>query len=240
MIYTYDSEKVKQKQSELIRVVDGGYRWGKVQNDSDNNLLKDVIYNIRSIDTLNSVMGERGLTEDQRSYCVKRWLQIMISKMDEYLFWCNPNVEKNPDNRGDWDFSVDGVKVDLKSTQFPYELTEQGERIRDYLNNPEKTKELIQFFYNHQSKKVKDNSIREKYNSRLFVVCHSNFGGIRTDKLKTCFELKYKIFSEFCSNVTDNLGWCQWSDDPDSLGQVIYICETERGKLNSSNFVTFK
>lgn len=213
-------------------------QWTRKQNDIDNSMLPNV-YNIRSGKELIDILDEKGVFGNDRKYLIQRWLKVRNARMDENMFCLCRNVRKNQNSKGDWDFELDGVKVDLKSTRFPQYLIDKGERIEDYISSKEKTVELIRYFYNNQTKNS-EGSIREKYNSRLFLVHHSNFGEDRTHYLESYFKGKMPIIRWFCDSICE-LGWCQWSEDENSLSQVIYIVETEQGKLHFeySDFIKF-
>lgn len=237
-----DLEEVKEYQRVLTEDYDWYLKkynyipkWGSEQTKELNKLVtNNELYNTKSLKKYIEILNNKHYRPDKCAYCIKRWFSAMQAKCDEHLFCLNDGVEKNDDRTGDWDFSVNGVEIDLKSTRFPKELLVNGKLPEDFWT-PEYADKLIKYMYEKQSHS------REKYNSRLFLIHHSDFGDERTDKLRMMFEKKAPIIEAFCMNVDNHLGWHRWSDKyKNSVSQVLYFVETEKGKLNNKHYIIFK
>ena len=134
--------------------------WGRVQN----NYVDDQInmFSINSYADLEKNISH--LTEEQKNYLRRRWYLWKCSECDEYLFYINPNTEKNP-NPYDKEFDViinNKYKFDIKGTVIPKDLRRD---VNDVINHPEG---MIKFFYDKQS-----TGRRFDIQNRLFIVHHS-------------------------------------------------------------------
>lgn len=210
-------------------------KWGRKQATGYNNLLTDTeLYETKNLNKFIEILDGKNFSDDEWKYCVKRWFANRIAVGDEKLFCMNNCVSKNTNRKGDWDFSIHGREVDLKSTNYPRKMLTQDGKLPENWYTPEATHNLIKWFYGNQSKS------REKYNSRLFLVYHSDFGEERTDKLRMLFTLKQEPIAKFCSGVDTVLGWDKWSDEHEnSFSQIIYFTETQKGKLDNKYFIKF-
>lgn len=118
-------------------------RWGHIQNNRYDNELKKVcnIFNIKSLEDLEHHIVR--FDEEHKEYYRRRWYLLKCSECDEYLFYCNDNVEHNP-NRYDkkWDICINNeIRFDVKGTVIPKSFRN---RYEDVIDDPQ---DIIAFFY---------------------------------------------------------------------------------------------
>ena len=134
--------------------------WGAVQQ----NCIDDSI-NMFSIATYSELERQISpLSEFKKNYFRRRWYLWKCAECDEYLFYKNPNVEKNPNHCDKaWDVRINQNDVfDIKGTVIPREMRNDVEAVID---NPGK---MVEFFYDKQSR-----GIRYDIQNRLFIIHHS-------------------------------------------------------------------
>ena len=116
--------------------------WGHIQNNRTDDKIN--MFQILSYEELEKSIAR--LNDDQKNYLRRRWFLWKCSACDEYLFYCNDNVEKNPDPR-DKEYDViinDRWKFDIKGTVIPKNMRDNADVV---ITNPER---MIQFFYDGQ------------------------------------------------------------------------------------------
>ncbi len=92
--------------------------WGEVQNNITDNKIN--MFAIRSIQELEAEIRE--LEEADKNYFRRRWFLWQCSKVDEYLFYKNSNIIKNPNFKdSNWDIEFN------KDTQLRFDV--KGNRI---------------------------------------------------------------------------------------------------------------
>ena len=189
--------------------------WGRVQN----NYVDDQInmFSINSYADLEKNISH--LTEEQKNYLRRRWYLWKCSECDEYLFYINPNTEKNP-NPYDKEFDViinNKYKFDIKGTVIPKDLRRD---VNDVINHPEG---MIKFFYDKQS-----TGRRFDIQNRLFIVHHSFIDQRREFYLRCAWNEKKIIYKEFCDKI-DNI---KFMNIYNVKAGVIFILEKEQGHIN--------
>lgn len=189
--------------------------WGRVQN----NYVDDQInmFSINSYADLEKNISH--LTEEQKNYLRRRWYLWKCSECDEYLFYINPNTEKNP-NPYDKEFDViinNKYKFDIKGTVIPKDLRRD---VNDVINHPEG---MIKFFYDKQS-----TGRRFDIQNRLFIVHHSFIDQRREFYLRCAWNAKKIIYKEFCDKI-DNI---KFMNIYNVKAGVIFILEKEQGHIN--------
>lgn len=135
--------------------------WGAIQNNKYDHLL-----NMFSIDTYSELESSLvKFSEPIQVYFKRRWYLWKCAQCDEYLFYKNQNVEKNPNPRDQsYDICIDGVYYfDIKGTVIPKSMRNQN--IDNIIDSPQ---EMVDFYYDKQSR-----GVRNCYQNRLFVVHHS-------------------------------------------------------------------
>lgn len=190
-------------------------RWGEVQNDRMDAKLD--MFGITMYCDLEKGIAQ--MTEDEQNYWRRRWFIWQCSRCDEFLFYRNPGVERNP-NRKDklWDIRINGqAEFDIKGTVIPNEMREQAKRL---INDP---KDIIEFYYKKQSK-----GVRYDMQNRLFIVHHSFFGDEREVYLRTAWQSKRGIYEEYVANI-NRIKFYAYKGVQAS---VIFILEREKGKVD--------
>lgn len=190
--------------------------WGRVQNNVYDNELKRVC-NIFNVKTLNELEGYIArFDEAHKSYYRRRWYILRCADCDEYLFYCNDNVEHNPDRFDkEWDIRINGTyKFDVKGTVIPRELRDNYEAV---LENPE---EIIKFYYDKQS-----TGVRYDMQNRLFIVHHSLVDPQREFYLRCAWESKKEVYKRFVENI-DKIKFHEYKG---CTAGVIFIIEENKG-----------
>ncbi len=164
--------------------------WGAVQQ----NCIDDSI-NMFSIATYSELERKVSpLSEFKKNYFRRRCYSWTCAECDEYLFYKNANVEKNPNHCDKaWDVRINQNHVfDIKGTVIPREMRNDVEAVMD---NPG---EMVEFFYEKQSK-----GVRYDIQNRLFIIHHSFVDADRELYLRCAWEEKERIYKEFCSRIDD-------------------------------------
>lgn len=166
------------------------HEWGEIQNnDADDKI---DIFGIHTYDELESKIANS--PDDYKKYVRRRWYLTNCSKCDEYLFYKNENVIENPNPCAkSWDIKInDTFYFDVKGTVVPKEMRNN---IGKLIENPQ---EMIDFFYENQSKER-----RHGIQNRLFIVHHSFVDAKRELYLRCAWLSKEKIYKLFCERVND-------------------------------------
>lgn len=189
--------------------------WGGVQN----NLVDDRI-NMFAINSHARLEREiASLPEEQKNYLRRRWYLWKCSECDEYLFYINPNVRRNP-NPCDKEFDVvinDKYKFDIKGTVIPRNLRNDVEEV---VNHPS---EMVRFFYDKQS-----TGRRYDIQNRLFIVHHSFIDPRRELYLRCAWRSKKGIYKEFCDEIES----IKFLDIYNVKAGVIFIMERTKGRVS--------
>lgn len=198
--------------------------WGRVQNDCTDK--KMGIFSIPSYEGLEERL--KSLPKEDRDYFKRRWFISKCSACDEYLFYRNEGVSKNPNSR-DKEYDVlfqeaqpIPIGFDVKDTEVPSKMLSKTEEL---LVNPE---EMIAFFYERQSKDV-----RYGLQNRLFVVHHSFISRERSLFLRVAWQSKRSIFEEYVRRVRQGKHFFSYGD---SKADVIFVLERAR---NNVDYVLF-
>lgn len=189
--------------------------WGYVQNNrTDDNIDMFSIVDYSLLERKISL-----LPEDKKNYLRRRWYLWKCSQCDEYLFYKNDNVEKNPDQYDKaWDVRINGrYPFDIKGTVIPRDMRNN---IEDVIANPT---DMVNFFYDYQSK-----GRRYDIQNRLFIVHHSFVDQSREFYLRCAWEYKEKIFKQFC----DNIEKVHFIHTHNVIAGVIFILESKNGQLD--------
>lgn len=196
--------------------------WGHVQNNAADD--KIDMFAIDSYEQLERRIA--CLDNDARRYLRRRWYLWQCSRCDEYLFYKNPNVTKNPNGRDkEYDIEINGVlRFDVKGTVIPRQMRGRAE---DVIRQPQ---EMIEFFYNKQSQ-----GRRYDIQNRLFVVHHSFVDAGRELYLRCAWQSKELIYSNFCNNVDE----ARLYDTHGVKAGVIFVLEREKNVVCSPNIIRF-
>lgn len=166
LIFTV-SPSLQEIETELKKRTKFKYKWGRVQNNYDDDLTK-FIYATRTFDdVINEVKSRFGHRIDYKQlgdYTVNRWYNFWSAEALEFIFAQHPKVKRAIAKDKFCDFFVDGVPFDLKTTVFPKSVRFH---FRYAKAHPEK---LALWFYEHQSGEQ-----RQHFHNRLFLVLHKAF-----------------------------------------------------------------
>ena len=113
--------------------------WGKVQNNTTDNKI-----NMFKCTTLNSLEYKiKDLSNQDKNYFIRRWFLWKCSQVDEYLFYKEENVKRNPNHKDQsWDIEFNNTMCfDVKGTVAPKSLR------KDFVINDDYENELINFYY---------------------------------------------------------------------------------------------
>ncbi len=192
--------------------------WAKVQNDKDDALVN--IFDKASLDELNNSITQLSIIK--QNYLRRRWFLWQCSRCDEYLFYSQSKVLKNPNPRDQqWDVELLGheqLRFDIKSTILPKSFrSEQG--------HLPPTKDLIQFFFERQSR-----GVRNHIQNRIFLV-HLPYTADNGNTLRTKFEAKQKGISEFIYDLSQG-ELHLLIEYQDCLNGLIYFKESKEGLLS--------
>lgn len=188
--------------------------WGAVQNNRvDDNI---NMFAINSYAELERQISH--LSDDKKNYLRRRWYLWKCAECDEYLFYKNDNVEKNP-NRYDkaWDVRINGsFEFDIKGTVVPRDMRSDIEHL---IANPKK---MIEFYYDKQS-----TGRRYDIQNRLFIVHHSFVATEREFYLRCAWQSKESIYKHFCEIITQ----IDFTESHGVKAGVIFILERQKGKV---------
>ncbi len=191
--------------------------WGRVQNDLFDGELKARcnIFDIASLAELEANISD--FDDEHKTYYKRRWYVLQCANCDEYLFYCNEDVGKNPDKFDkSWDIKInDSFYFDVKGTVVPKQFRD---RCDDVISNPE---QIIQFYYDKQS-----TGVRNDIQNRLFVVHHSFVDASREFYLRCAWETKALAYRRFIENI-DNVQLFEYKG---CSVAVIFIIERVKGK----------
>lgn len=164
------------------------HSWGSVQNNRTDD--KIDMFSLHTYAALEYAV--RNLDVEERNYLKRRWYLWKCSQCDEYLFYRNENVEKNPNPFDkDWDIRIGkDLYLDIKGTVIPKGF---WSNVADVLRNPAK---IIEYYYEKQSK-----GRRYDIQNRLFIVHHSLVHPQRELYLRCAWEKKKEIYDFFCRNA---------------------------------------
>lgn len=163
-------------------------RWGQIQNNRTDDKIN--MFQIDSYAELERRISQ--LNPDDQNYLKRRWYLWKCSQCDEYLFYCNNNVEKNP-NQYDKLYDVEihnYYRFDIKGTVIPQGMRQQAKNV---IEHPEK---MIDFYYDRQSY-----GRRYDIQNRLFIVHHSFYNEDREMLLRCAWKTKCDAYSFFCNNI---------------------------------------
>lgn len=193
--------------------------WGRIQNNRTDDKIN--MFQIDSFDELENSL--RNLSEEQKNYLRRRWYLWKCSQCDEYLFYVNENVEKNPNPYDKaYDVRINGnLDFDIKGTVIPKSMRDDVEAV---IKNP---RGMIDFFYDEQS-----TGRRYDIQNRLFIVHHSFIDPNREFYLRCAWQSKKRIYEQFCKNA-QNISYYKTHN---VIAGVIFILEREKNVVDHSIF----
>ena len=186
--------------------------WGNVQNNATDD--KIDMFAIDDYSALTRALSQ--LPEAQQNYLRRRWYLWKCAQCDEYLFYVNCNVQRNPDPRDKaYDIRIDGkIDFDVKGTVIPQSMRDAAESV---IADP---RQMIDFYYDNQSKER-----RFDIQNRLFIVHHSFVDPSRELFLRCAWQSKRKIYNTFCNNAK----YIKFYQTHGVMAGVIFILERRKG-----------
>ncbi len=188
--------------------------WGAVQN----NRFDDAI-NMFDIETYGELeRALQHLPQDHANYLRRRWYLWKCSLCDEYLFYRNANVQRNPNHYDkSYDVRFNGnLDFDIKGTVIPREMRDNVEHI---IQHPE---DMVRFFYEKQS-----TGRRFDIQNRLYIVHHSCVDPQRELYLRCAWESKKNCYEQF-ANAADRISFVKYRN---VISGVIFILERTHGTV---------
>jgi hypothetical protein len=198
-------------------------KWGDIQNDrTDVNI---DMFRVNSLSDLEITIAN--LSDQQKNYFRRRWFLWKCAQCDEYLFLLNSNVRANP-NPKDQEYDVEFIgdeklRFDIKGTVIPNRYKDS---IAYIFKNPGV---LVDFFYNQQSR-----GVRNHFQNRIFLVHHSFVCPQNEMGLRCNWEFKKLVYKEYSSRVN---GTSKFIDFKGVKADVIFLIENWDGSL-SKRFVS--
>ena len=191
--------------------------WGKVQNDETDAQLN--IFKIDDYATLENAIAN--FDHETKNYFIKRWFIYKCAVCDEHIFCLNENATPNPQKRDqtyDIEFNKNALlRFDIKGTLIPKQFRNNVEEV---INKP---KILINFFYEQQSK-----GVRNSFQNRLFIVHHSFKKQEREMMLRCHFDFKIKAFHSYATTVNTTSQFMQYEN---AIADIIFIIENTDGSF---------
>jgi hypothetical protein len=161
---------LEQIQTELVKRLSYRYKWGQKQNDLwdgytafiyETLLWETFVERMKQVTTIEKLEKVRLF-----DYAANRWFNFWSAVGVEQIFSELERVEKVKNSKdSEKDFLLNGIPFDHKTSVFPRNFSE------DFNYALQHKKELIQWFYKHQSKQK-----RFHLKNRLFIVVHATDG----------------------------------------------------------------
>lgn len=192
--------------------------WGQVQNDRDDGLVN--IFSKASLDELNNSLTQ--LPAHKQNYLRRRWFLWQCSKCDEYLFYNQPKVLKNPNPKDQqWDVELLGhtlLRFDIKSTILP-------KAFRSDHGHLPPAQDIIRFYFDRQSR-----GRRNHIQNRIFLV-HLPYAKTNSNTLRTKFKAKQKAITEYIYDLSQGELHIL-IEHQNCLHGLIYLKENKEGSLS--------
>ncbi|APZ46373.1 hypothetical protein BW723_08710 [Polaribacter reichenbachii] len=190
--------------------------WGNIQNDITD--AKINLFKIRSKNQLENKI--KPLSNTDKNYYRRRWFLWQCARVDEYLFYSQNDILKNPNAKDkDWDIEFDNnknLRFDLKGTIVPKKL-----RANFTFSDEEK---IINYYYQNQSK-----GVRNHIQNRLFIVHHSFYDNKRCLFLRCHWNLKVKAYQHFIKLLQNEINYVSYKN---VIAKCIFIFESENNEFS--------
>ena len=177
--------------------------WPEMQNNIADYKLNFNIFSVSKLSDLEKKITS--FDETNKIYYRRRWFLAKCAECDEYLFYKNNDIIKNPQRKSKaWDVRIDKTYevedqtflctyyFDVKGTDIPKKFIGGYDTA---ISTPHK---LIPYYYNEQSK-----GVRFDMQNRLFIVHHSLISAQRTNALRCAWKTKEEGIKRFLSSIND-------------------------------------
>ncbi len=205
---------------QLARIIP--IQWGNIQNDGTDKQID--MFQIHSFEELERQINT--LSENSKNYFRRRWFLWKCAQCDERIFCMNINVNPNPNPR-DQEYDIEfnnnsELRFDIKGTVIPRGFRND---INGIIKDPE---EMIYFFYEQQSKGVRNN-----IQNRLFIVHHSYRNQEREMYLRCHWAFKINLYKLYSEKVNINSNFIQYQN---AKADVLFIFENLDKTITHSFF----
>lgn len=194
------------------------YQWHGRQTD-DADRATAFIYDCVTFAALEQAIAQRLAHhpdyERLRHYALNRWFNFRSARGVEALFCAHPCVTPAPLYERTWDFAIDGLQFDHKTTVYPrsYPIP-----VYEAVTTPW---HLIAWLYQQQSQQQ-----RCHWHNRLFLVLHAADG--EHWKLRAHLRMLKAAIDEYVSNFSpDHLTPVWHNGQQEAVADIIWIIEEE-------------
>ncbi|MCL5245562.1 hypothetical protein M4I21_07070 [Cellulophaga sp. 20_2_10] len=190
-------------------------QWGKIQNNSTDK--KVHLFRCKTLSSLEAEIDSLNL--EDKNYFRRRWFLWQCSRCDEYLFYINDEVTRNPNSK-DQNYDIEfynnlDLRFDVKGTLVPKEL-----RSNFSLQHPEK---IVNFYYSKQS-----TGKRSHLQNRLFIVHHSFREAKRALELRCAWDYKRIVYRALIHRLKTNKKFISYLN---VSAIVVFVIEKQDGSL---------
>lgn len=207
---------VPQIQIELEKRLPYRYQWQQKQNDIWDGYTAFIYETLRwetLVERMKQVITAEKLEKGKLfDYAANRWFNFWSAVGVEHIFSELENVDKVKNSKdSEKDFYLNGIPFDHKTSVFPKRFP------KDFSYAFQHKKELIAWFYEHQSKQK-----RYHLKNRLFVVVYATNGAHW--KLKANLKLLETEITKYVNNFSEaQLQTLTFANGETALSDLIWV-----------------
>jgi hypothetical protein len=203
------------EERELRHRLAAPYEWHGPQTDEADRATA-FIYDCTTFAALEQAIATRLTAQTRlRQYALNRWFNFRSARVVEALFCAHARVTPAPPRERTWDFAIDGIRFDHKTTVYPcrYPIA-----IWDAVATPW---HLIAWLYQQQSQQQ-----RCHWHNRLFLVLHAADG--EHWKLRAHLRMLHAAIDEYLSDFApEHLTPVRQHGQAVAVADIIWIIEGE-------------
>jgi hypothetical protein len=193
------------------------YHWGGRQTDEADRATA-FIYRCPTLAALEQAIATRLARHPNqaklRQYALNRWFNFQSAQMVEALFCSHPRVTPAPRFDRTWDFAIDGLRFDHKTTVYPRSYPVP---VWEAATTPW---HLIEWLYANQSEQQ-----RWHWHNRLFLVLYAADG--QHWKLKAHRRILAAAIGDYLSTFSPDQLTMVRSASAVALADIIWVIEEE-------------
>lgn len=146
-----------------------GRSWGGKQTASKDYSTNSLVYKCKTFKDLSQKI--KNLSTETQSYITRRWYNFQVEKyiLKHFNRYEEVILEDNYKHKT-IDLYINAIPFDIKTSVYPYEFNKPFNYALTH------KQELGEWLFDNQSKKKEDNSVREHYENRLFIVFYNSCG----------------------------------------------------------------
>ena len=207
-----------QIQNELKKRLPYRYQWQQKQNDIWDGYTVFIYETLRwesLVEQMKQVITIEKLDKGKLfDYTANRWFNFWSAVGVEQIFAELTGIQKVENSKdSEKDFYLNGIAFDHKTSVFPKKFP------KDFSYAFQHKKELIQWFYEHQSKQK-----RYHLKNRLFVVVHAANGAHW--KLKANLQVLQTEITKYVNNFSEaQLQSLTFANGETALSDIIWVQE---------------